>query len=344
MNISMNTSKKILIVGPAWVGDLVMAQSLFITLKQQMPDCIIDVMAPAWGQAILARMPQVRRAITLPLGHGEFQLKQRYQFAQSLRPEHYDQAIVLPNSWKSALIPFFAGIPQRTGWRGEMRYGLLNDCRTLDKARYPLMIERFIALAFPKNILLPQPLAKPALIFNPENLNKTLAELNLSNKQRILVLAPGAEFGPAKQWPAQHYAQTAQHYLKLGWQVWILGSAKDQTVAEAIQQPCQHQCINLTGKTNLGQAVDLIAQADLVISNDSGLMHIASATARPTVVIYGSSSPGFTPPLADQVRILTLNLDCSPCFQRVCPLGHTNCLNHLQPQQVLRAAAELVAS
>lgn len=318
-----------------------MAQTLFTTLKQLQPDCLIDVLTPAWGQAILARMPEVQRAITLPIGHGEFKLKQRYHLAHTLRSTQYDQAIILPNSWKSALIPWFVGIPRRTGWRGEMRYGLLNDCRTLDKDRYPLMIERFIALAFPSNTVLPQPLAKPKLIHDTDNLQKTLHEFQLSTSKPTLVLAPGAEFGPAKQWPAQHFATTANDYLRRSWQVWILGGPKDSNIAAAIQQACQQQCIDLTGKTNLGQAVDLIAQANLVISNDSGLMHIACATARPTVVVYGSSSPKFTPPLAEQVRIATLNLQCSPCFQRICPLGHTNCLHQLYPEQVIRAAEEL---
>lgn len=335
-------AQKILVVGPAWVGDMVMAQTLFITLKQQLPNCSIDVIAPGWSGPILARMPEVRQALTLPLGHGDFKLGQRFKVGRNLRKENYDRAYVLPNSWKSALIPYFAGIPKRIGWRGEMRVGLLNDCRVLDKAKYPLMIERFIALGLPEGAALPEPLPRPALQVNAEEVASTRAQLSLTDNKKILAIAPGAEFGPAKQWPAQYYAQTARHFQQQGWQIWIMGAAKDTPVANEIQAACGGICHDLTGQTSLGQAVDLLAQADLVVSNDSGLMHIACATARPTVVVYGSSSPQFTPPLAEQVQIESLGLDCSPCFQRTCPLGHTHCLNQLMPAQVIAAGEQLL--
>lgn len=334
--------KKILIVGPAWVGDMVMAQTLFTTLKKQNSDARIEVLAPAWSGPILARMPEVHAAHVMPLGHGAFDLIQRYQLGKSFRAAQFDEAYVLPNSWKSALIPFFAKIPRRVGWRGEWRLGLLNDCRVLDKQRYPLMIERFIALGLEPDAALPDTLPRPALQCDQTNLGATLLSLHLNKDKPILAIAPGAEFGPAKQWPTRHYAAVAKHYVDKGWQVWIMGAAKDSPVANDIQTACDNVCMDLTGKTSLGQAVDLLAQAALVISNDSGLMHIACATARPTVVIYGSSSPKFTPPLAEQVKIETLNLECSPCFQRTCPLGHTNCLNELMPERIIAAGEALI--
>ena len=324
---------------------MVMAQSLFITLKQQNPDVLIDVLAPAWSKPLLVRMPQVNEALDMPLGHGAIELKARYRLGKSLRSKKYDQAILLPNSWKSALVPWFARIPIRTGWRGEMRYGLVNDIRLLDKQKYPLMVERFNALAFPVGTPLPDKQPLPRLQVKAENTDQLLQQFNLNKNRPILVLCPGAEFGPAKRWPEGHYAEVARIKISEGWQVWIMGSAKDQPVADsilAIQPENQRSyCRVLAGNTSLEQAIDLISLADAVVSNDSGLMHISAALQRPLAVVYGSTSPGFTPPLSDNVAILSIPVDCGPCFQRECPLGHLKCLNDLSPQMVLTALDRL---
>lgn len=335
---------KILIVGPAWVGDMVMAQSLFICLKQRHADAVIDVLAPEWCRELLARMPQVNRAWSLPIAHGELALRKRWDIAQQMRQQAYDQAIVLPNSFKSALIPRFAGIPLRSGWRGEARGWLLNDCRVLDKRAYPLMVQRFAALAFAPGAELPHPLPRPQLLVQPAMAAQLRERLQLMSNQAVLVLCPGAEFGPAKQWPVEHYGAVAQHFLQQGMQVWLMGSAKDHATAAAIvAQSGHHAAIhNLCGRTTLGEAVDLLAAASAVVSNDSGLMHVAAALARPLVVVYGSTSAAFTPPLAERVRCLSLQLSCSPCFKRECPLGHLNCLRQLEPARVIDAVNELV--
>lgn len=365
-------AKKILIVGPAWVGDMVMSQVLLKCIKNQDQNTIIDVIAPDWSRALLDRMPEVRRAISMPLGHGQFNFKKRYEIAKSLRSEKYSEAIVLPNSWKSALIPFLAGIPKRIGWLGEMRIGLLNDWRKLDKNKWPLMIERFAQLAFDKNQSLPKPLPYPSLIVDKDNVEKTLQKFSLQITDKpILTLCPGAEFGPAKRWPSEYYAEVAREKLKQGWQVWIFGSAKDQEVSQEIQtlvdsqqldfqqdaantnnrselssntvenSSAKSRCIDLAGKTSLGEAIDLLSLSSFVVSNDSGLMHIAAALRKKLVVVYGSSDPRFTPPLCQDVKILTLNLSCSPCFQRQCPLQHLKCLRDLKPSLVLEALDSL---
>jgi len=337
---------KILIVGPSWVGDMVMAQTLFIALKARHPEALIDVLAPQWSRPILERMPEVNAALDMPVGHGSLQLEIRRKLGRQLAREGYDQAIVLPNSLKSALVPFFAGIPKRTGWRGEMRYGLLNDIRLLNKAHYPLMIERFIALADKGGAALPYPLPRPNLVINSVNVTKSLENYALDLYRPVLALCPGAEFGESKRWPANHYATVAQHKINEGWQVWLFGSEKDRAVAEQIKtqltEKAQQNCVNLAGKTSLADAVDLMSVADAVVSNDSGLMHIAAALGRPLVVLYGSSSPDFTPPLNDQVKVLRTGIECSPCFKRECPLGHHKCLKDLQAQSVLQAMAELL--
>ncbi|HNL91798.1 MAG TPA: lipopolysaccharide heptosyltransferase II, partial [Pseudomonadales bacterium] len=329
---------------PAWVGDMVMAQVLFRLLKQQQPDCAIDVLAPAWSAPLLARMLEVRASFDLPLKHGEFGFSVRRNLGHSLRGK-YQQAILLPNSWKSALVPFFASIPQRTGWRGEMRYGVLNDVRVLDKQKYPLMIERFAALALAKNTALPETLPYPKLSIDDGERQQALQKYALNLQKSVLALCPGAEFGPAKRWPEQHYAAVASARIETGEQVWIFGSHNDAAVAEAIRAALpenqQENCINLAGKTTLAEAIDLLSCASAVVSNDSGLMHIAAALQRPLVAVYGSSSPQFTPPLSRDVEIVRLGIACSPCFQRECPLGHLQCLKDLSPKQVLTALDKL---
>lgn len=339
---------KILVIGPSWVGDMVMAQSLFIALKSEHPDSCIDVLAPDWSRPILERMPEVNRAIVMPVGHGSLEIGKRREIGMSLRPAGYDQAIVLPNSLKSAIIPCFAGIQKRTGWRGEMRYALLNDIRLLNKSRYPLMVERFVALAYEPSAKLPENIPAPHLQTNRENLDQALQKFNLNQERPVLALCPGAEFGEAKRWPAGHYAEVAQQKINEGWQVWLFGSAKDDQVAEQIRSKLaaeeQNLCINLAGKTSLADAVDLMSLANAVVSNDSGLMHIAAALDRPLVVLYGSSSPDFTPPLNKQVKILKTGIECSPCFKRECPLGHLKCLKELPVDWVLQGMAELLQS
>lgn len=335
----------ILVVGPSWVGDMVMAQTLFICLKQQHPDCNIDVLAPDWSRPLLERMPEVRQALGFPLGHGVFDLSTRRKIGKQLKGQ-YDQAILLPNSLKSALTPFFAGIPKRTGWKGEMRYGLLNDLRILDKERYPLMIERFMALAYAKNTELPQPYPRPNLVVENDSREAALQAFGLNTNHPVLALCPGAEFGEAKRWPAAHYAAVAEHKIREGWQVWIFGSAKDRPGGDEIRQALipglREEVTNLAGETSMAQAIDLMSCATAAVSNDSGLMHVAAALAVPLVAVYGSTSPQFTPPLAEQVAIVRTSIDCSPCFDRTCRFGHYDCLRLLQPQLVLDALDQLV--
>lgn len=340
--MNRNEIKNVLIVGPAWVGDMVMAQSLFKLLKQRDPDLSIDVLAPSWSHGLLERMPEVRQTWVLPFAHGELNLRKRYQLAKSLRSQNYQQVIVLPNSFKSALLPFWTKIPLRTAWRGEWpRFLLLNDARRLDKIRLPLMVQRFAALALEPQAALPEILPWPGLSIAPETRAAALAKHQLSLPEKLLVLAPGAEFGPSKRWPVKHFAAVANAKIVEGWGVWILGSAKDQPVSQEIVDLTQGRAIDLSGRTSLAEAIDLMSLASVVVTNDSGLMHIAAAVGRPIVAIYGSTSPQFTPPLSERVAILSLQLPCSPCFQRVCPLQHNNCMQDLQPSQVLASIVEL---
>ncbi|GAB4129497.1 MAG: lipopolysaccharide heptosyltransferase II [Sideroxydans sp.] len=328
--------QQILIIAPSWVGDCVLMQPMLARLRQRHPQARIDVLAPPWTEKLLRQMPEVGQVIENPFAHGSFHLAARRALGQRLQAARYDQAIVLPNSWKSALVPFFARIPLRTGFVGELRYGLLNDARRLDKQKLPLMVQRFAYLAERRGDALPLPVPAPRLTVSETEKAGVLAKFQLSLQQPVAVFCPGAEYGPAKRWPAAYYAELAQHLREHGHAVWLLGSSKDKAVADRIVALGNPQAVNLCGMTDLADAIALIACANLVVSNDSGLMHIAAALDRPMLAIFGSSSPQFTPPLSDHAQILKLDLPCSPCFKRECPLGHFDCMMKLTPREVIR--------
>ncbi len=326
--------QKILVIAPSWVGDCMLMQPMLMRLKQRHPGCRIDVLAPPWTEKLLRQMPEVGEVVINPFPHGALQLGARYRLGRELRAGSYDQAVILPNSLKSALVPFFANIPLRTGFVGEMRYGLLNDARKLDKQKLPLMVERFAQLAEDAHGEIPRPLANPHLSVSTEQRDTALRKLGLTLDKPVAVFCPGAEYGPAKRWPVAYYAEIAQRLTAQGYEVWLVGSPKDKEVGDNIVALGNPGCRNLCGRTDLADAISLLSCARLVVSNDSGLMHIAAALDRPMVAIFGSSSPQFTPPLSDKARILKLDLACSPCFKRECPLGHFECMVKLTPERV----------
>ncbi len=335
--------QKILVIAPSWVGDCMLMQPMLMRLKQRHPDSLIDVLAPSWTVGLLGAMPEINLAIVNPFPHGAFDFKGRHRLGVQLRAAQYDQAIVLPNSLKSALVPFFANIPLRTGFVGEMRYGLLNDARKLDKTVLPLMVERFAQLAETPDGKIPRPLANPKLIVSTAQRDATLSKLGLSPERPVAVFCPGAEYGPAKRWPIAYFAETAQRLHERGYAVWLIGSAKDREVSEKIVALGNQTARNLCGSTDLADAIALLSCAQLVISNDSGLMHLAAALDRPMLALFGSSSPQFTPPLSAQACVVKLDIQCSPCFKRECPLGHFNCMNHLTPDVVWEKVQQVIA-
>ena len=332
---TQGNNKKILVVGPSWVGDMIMAQSLFITLKQQNPDVQIDVLAPVWSLPILQRMPEVTDTIEMPVRHGKLAMGARYQLGKQLRQRKYEQAIVTPRSWKSALVPFFAHIPQRTGYRGEMRFGLLNDIRLLDKAVLTKTVQRYVNLGLAKHDVQSLDIPHPVLEVDKQNQKELLGRLSLSLDLPVIGFMPGAEYGPAKCWPPEYFSKLAQRLIEAGHQVWIFGSDKDVKVAEEIaSQVAVNGIYNLAGSTRLEDVIDLIALCEKVVTNDSGLMHVAAAVGKNLVAIYGSSTPDYTPPLSDHAEVLYLGLECSPCFKRECPYGHYECLRNITVDNV----------
>ncbi len=323
---------------------MVMAQSLFKTLKHRHPEVEIDVLAPSWSEPLLARMPEIHTAVNLPVGHGRLGLAARWRLGRRLNAQHYDQAIIVPRSLKAAFIPFVAGIPVRTGYRGEHRYGIINDMRSLDRSVLRQTVQRYVALGEAAMADQPPKIFLPELQTKPINAQRLRDQLGLHNKAPVIGFLPGAEYGPAKQWPVDYFTELAARQNSRGRQVWIFGSERDRPTAEEIAGRSGTVVSNLCGKTRLEDAVDLLSCTQAVATNDSGLMHVAAAVGVPVVAMYGSSTPDYTPPLSKQATVLYEGLDCSPCFKRHCPLGHTNCLKQISVDRVDDALNELMVN
>ncbi len=319
---------RILAVAPNWIGDALMAQPLFARLHEKYAGLKLDVLAPDWVAPVARRMPEVDEVITVPFRHGRLQLAARWKLARELKARGYGEAIVLPNSWKSALVPWFAGIAVRAGYVGESRYGLLNVLHKKDPAA--AMALHYARLAAAPRSACDEPLPSPRLQVDPQEVEAVKRRFGLT--ARYAVFCPGAEYGPAKRWP--YFADLSARLEK---QTVILGSASDREAAHGILGR------NLVGETTLDEAVALIAGADYVVTNDSGLMHVAAALGRPQVALFGSSSPMHTPPLSPAARVLWLGVECSPCFQRVCPLGHFRCMREMPVESVLKEIQNLPA-
>ena len=333
-------SERILIVAPSWVGDAILSEPLIALVREPYEEPVIDVLAAPWCAPVYARMRGVRRVIESPLAHGRFGLAARRALADDLRDARYTRALVLPNSWKSALVPWLARIPRRTGYVGEFRYGLLNDARRLDRKARPRLVDRFAALAANPRALVPMPPA-PVLVPDETNRNAAARALHLKLDRPVAILCPGAEYGPAKRWPPTHFADLAARLLAHDMQVWLVGSPNDKLAASSVLQAAGEPgraIRDLTRRTDLGPAIDLLALANVVVSNDSGLMHAAAAVGVPVVALFGSSSPTYTPPLSPVAHIAKIDIACSPCFKRECPLGHFKCMRELKPDAVYNLA------
>ena len=332
--------ERILIVAPSWVGDAILSEPLVALLRDPFEDPIVDVLVTPWCAPVYARIRGIRRIIETPFLHGKLDLRERKRLAMELRGEGYTHAFVLPNSWKSALVPYLARIPKRVGYRGEGRWGLLTDARKLDRKMFPRLVDRFAALAVPRGTLVPMP-PSPGLVPDARNRADAMRALRLKTDRPVVILCPGAEYGPAKRWPPNQFAELAALLLRDGLQVWIVGSPNDKMAADAVLNSLGenlHKVRDLTGRTDLGTAIDILSSASLVVSNDSGLMHAAAAVGVPLVALFGSSSPAYTPPLSPTAQIAKIDIVCSPCFKRECPLGHFKCMRELKPPIVYNLA------
>ena len=332
--MTSNGKTKVLVVGPAWVGDMVLAEAAAANLSET--GAVVHVLAPAATAPVAKRMPSVAAVHELNAGHGELGLGERCRVARALSRERFDQAIVLPNTFKSALVPWFARIPRRTGFRGEHRHGLLNDMRRLDPERQPTMVQRFVELSGGDD-------RRPQLRADRANLERQRRALGLPRADSVVALCPGAEFGPAKRWPVGHFAEVAAYCADQGASVWLFGNQTEEAACDAIAGRIP-EVINLAGRTDLGSAIDLLSGADCVVANDSGLMHVAAALGRRVVALFGSTSPDFTPPLAADAIALREPQPCSPCLQRTCRFDHYKCLVDLAPARVIKAIEPCMSS
>ena len=330
---ALGSVSPLLLVGPSWVGDMVMAASLVDVLRLREPGRPIDVLAPPASLPVARMIPGVRRTIPLGLGHGELGLLARWKAGRALRGEGYGKAIILPRAFKAAIVPLAAEIPERVGYRAELRSALLTDARPDPDRKTARTLDRFVALGLPPGSIARAP--RPRLML-PDGAVDVAA-----GGGPVMVLCPGAEYGPAKRWPAAKFAALAALAVKGGYRIRILGSPKDADAAHAIEASAGVPVDNLVGRTTLFEAAAILAGADVVISNDSGLMHIAGAFDRKLVVIYGASSEKMTPPASPFARVVSRDLPCRPCHKRECPLKTLACLEGIAAEDVLAAAEQM---
>ncbi|MFG1205966.1 lipopolysaccharide heptosyltransferase II [Xanthobacter flavus] len=336
---ALGSVSPLLLVGPSWVGDMVMAASLVDVLRLREPGRPIDVLAPPASLPVARMIPGVRRTIPLGLGHGELGLLARWKAGRALRGEGYGKAIILPRAFKAAIVPLAAEIPERVGYRAELRSALLTDARPDPDRKTARTLDRFVALGLPPGSIARAP--RPRLMLPDGAVDVAAAKYPLAGEGPVMVLCPGAEYGPAKRWPAAKFAALAALAVKEGYRIRILGSPKDADAAHAIEASAGVPVDNLVGRTTLFEAAAILAGADVVISNDSGLMHIAGAFDRKLVVIYGASSEKMTPPASPFARVVARDLPCRPCHKRECPLKTLACLEGIAAEDVLAAAEQM---
>jgi heptosyltransferase II len=317
---------------------MVMAQALYKALQSDSTSAQIHVVAPEWSRPLLSRMAQISAVHSLNVAHGEFGLAKRHRLGKQLRSEGFSQAIVLPRSFKSALVPWFAKIPKRIGDIGEFRHGLITDTFPSNKdKKIPSVCNYLRYIGVEADVELVKKQYSPQLSVDRDNQTKVLEEHTIPTDVPLIACMVGAEYGPSKQWPMEHYASLIDLLTQQGVNVCLLGSPKDIEVGNKIALLCNGSIYNLCGKTTLLDVIDILAACKVAVSNDSGLMHIAAAVDVPVVAMYGATTPVYTPPLHAKAKSFYVKLACSPCWQRTCQYDHYRCLKDIMPQDVYSA-------
>jgi heptosyltransferase-2 len=336
------TDRPILLVPYMWVGDFVRCHSVVTLLRQRFPDAPVDILATTLCASLADYMPGVRQAVVADLPRGRIALAQQLALAARLKREGYARALVMPRTWKSALAPFLAGIPERTGFFGEGRLLLLNDMR-FGEWKLPRTIDRCAALALPPDAELPPDWPLPELKVPADTIAVWQRSRGLSGGDRpVVALAPGS-VAPARRWPASAYAELSRRLLADGCDVWVLGGLSEKRLAAEIVGDSKAR--DLTG-ADIGEAILALASANVAIANDSGLLHVAAALGTPSIGIYGPMTAALWAPLNPLAAAIEINgeLPCRPCNQNVCPLGHHRCLRDISPETVFAAARQTLAA
>jgi len=342
----MSAGARTLVISPNWIGDVVMAQPLLHLLKQAHPERAIDVLAPPQVVPVWRRIQEADDILVTPFRHRALQLGERFKYARLLSRRGYSDAYVLPNTLKYALIPWLARIPRRVGYKGEMRYGMVNVMHHDEKPRRS-MVPFYAALAHEPELGLHRQVGRPSLVVGGEEAEQVAQRFGLTLARPLVAFAPGAEYGVAKRWPPAYYGALVGEVLRMlpDAQVALLGSPNDRATCAQVQEhagPGAAAVRNLAGQTSLDEAIALLVKVDALVSNDSGLLHIASALNRPVVGLYGSTDPDYAPPLSEVARTVSLRLACSPCRKRECPLGHHDCMNKMDVERVWSELAPLL--
>ena len=335
----MSSKEKFLIIAPSWIGDLIISQSLIKYLKKEYQDCQIDIIVRPELVKLAKMMPEVQNIYSLDIEHKELGLIKRHILAKEIKKYSYSTSIILPNSFKSAIIPWLANVPLRVGYNRELRLFLLNKKYSLIKHK-DSMVNRYLKLAdgsYSDSI-------RPSLVINRDLADSIGRKYLINNSKKNIVLCPEAEYGSAKRWPTNKWVQLANFYKEKNYNVYLLGKNKNLDIKyNSVLK--KDSVISLLGKTSLEEATYLLSLVDLVITNDSGLMHITASVNTNLISIFGSSSPFYTPPLMkDQFgEVVYKALKCSPCFKRECPLQHLNCLNHISAEEILNKSIKYLS-
>jgi len=324
-----------------WIGDFVRCHSVVKLLNARFPDRPVDVLSTTLCAPLTDYMPGLRRAIVVDLPRRRIAVQNQLALARRLKHENYGSALVMPRTWKSALAPFLAAIPERTGFVGEMRFGLLNDLRHGER-RLPRMVDRCAALALPPQAELPPAWPLPELKVARAEIENWRRDQGLAIDSRpVMVLAPGA-VGPSKRWPASAYTALARRLIAEGFAVWVVGGPEEKSLAAEIIGETAAR--DLTGH-DLRNAILALAAAAVAVSNDSGLLHVAAALGTPAIGIFGPTSPWHWAPLNPLAATIESKskVECRPCHKPVCRFGHHRCMRDIPPDQVLAAVRQAFA-
>ena len=331
------SSSRILVVSDFSVGDIVMNHTLLRLLKQHEPGLEIDVIAPPMAQGLIERMPEVRKHFPLDVRSTRLLSREWLNACSDLRGEGYQQAILIPRSTSAAWLILFSKIKIRTGFK-QVRPGLINDQR----GGRPGNFHQKTTDLLPKEMPVPDHLPYPHLQTHEKEVAETASRfgMDISNKP-LIVLAPGASRWGTKKWPIEYFSQLSGMLIEK-YHVCVMGGEQEFALGRVISAEHPQDITNLCGKSSISEAVDVIAAAECVVANDSGLMHVAAAVGTPIVGIYGPTSPEAYPPLSDSKEICWENTLCSPCYMNQCPYGHHACMKEITPQQVLSRILKLV--